>query len=54
MLYQPLWRWRIILFWGVKVGYQVVDEKLIAGLKHVLQATDAPNHVVGIPYYVKM
>lgn len=40
-------------FWGVKEGYQVVDEKLIAGLKHVLQATDAPNHVVGIPYYVK-
>lgn len=40
-------------FWGVKEGYQVVDEKLIAGLKHVLQATDAPNHIVGIPYYVK-
>lgn len=40
-------------FWGVKEGYQVVDKKLITGLKHVLQATDAPNHIVGIPYYVK-
>ena len=40
-------------FWGGKVGFQVVDEELIIRLKHVLQATDAPNHVVGIPYYVK-
>ena len=40
-------------FWGGKVGFQVVDEELIMRLKNVLQATDAPNHVVGIPYYVK-
>lgn len=40
-------------FWGVKEGYQDVDENLIKALKHVLQATDAPNHVVGIPYYLK-
>ena len=40
-------------FWGGKVGFQVVDEELIIRLKNVLQATDAPNHVVGIPYYVK-
>lgn len=40
-------------FWGVKEGYQEVNNKLVSGLKHVLQATDAPNHIVGIPYYLK-
>lgn len=40
-------------FWGIKEGYQEVDEKLVAKLKHVLQANDAPNHVVGVPYYLK-
>ena len=40
-------------FWGVKEGYQEVNDKLVSTLKHVLQATDAPNHIVGIPYYLK-
>lgn len=40
-------------FWGIKEGYQDVDETLVKALKHVLQSTDAPNHVVGIPYYLK-
>lgn len=40
-------------FWGVKEGYQDVDDRLVTELKHVLQSTDAPNHVVGIPYYLK-
>jgi hypothetical protein len=40
-------------FWGVKEGYQEVNDKLVSSLKHVLQATDAPNHIVGIPYYLK-
>lgn len=40
-------------FCGVKEGYQEVDENLIRGLKHVLEAADAPNHIVGIPYYLK-
>lgn len=40
-------------FWGIKEGYQEVDDSLVKALKHVLQATDAPNHIVGIPYYLK-
>lgn len=40
-------------FWGIKEGYQEVDEKLVVQLKQVLQANDAPNHIVGVPYYLK-
>ena len=40
-------------FWGIKEGYQDVDEKLVKALKLVLQATDVSNHIVGIPYYLK-
>lgn len=40
-------------FCGVKEGYQDVDEKMIQRLEHVLRATDAPNHIVGIPYFLK-
>lgn len=41
------------LLWGCKIGFQDVDEKLVESLKYVLQATDAPNHVVGIPFFLK-
>lgn len=40
-------------FCGVKEGYQDLDEKMIERLEHVLRATDAPNHIVGIPYFLK-
>lgn len=40
-------------FCGVKEGYQDLDEKMIKALEHVLHATDAPNHIVGIPYFLK-
>lgn len=40
-------------FCGVKEGYQDIDEKMIQRLEHVLRATDAPNHIVGIPYFLK-
>lgn len=40
-------------FVGIKEGYQEVDEDMVARLKHVLLATDAPNHVVGLPYHLK-
>lgn len=41
------------LFWGDRIGFQEVNVKLVSSLKHMLQATDAPNHIVGIPYYLK-
>lgn len=41
------------LFWGVREGFQEVNEKLVARLQQVLQANDAPNHIVGVPYYLK-
>lgn len=41
------------LFWGGYEGYQDHDEKLSEALLHVLRSTDAPNHIVGIPYYLK-
>ncbi len=40
-------------FWGQGVGFQNVDQKLVKALKHVLNASDAPNHIVGIPYFLK-
>lgn len=40
-------------FYGVKVGFQDIDDKLIERLEHILKATDAPNHIVGIPYFLK-
>ena len=43
----------LALIWGERIGFQEVNEKLVKALKHVLQATDAPNHIVGIPYYLK-
>lgn len=43
----------LALFWGERIGFQEVNDKLVSSLKHVLQATDAPNHIVGIPYYLK-
>lgn len=43
----------LALFWGERIGFQEVNKKLVNALKHVLQATDAPNHIVGIPYYLK-
>lgn len=41
------------LFWGGYEGYQENDANLSAALIRVLQSTDAPNHIVGIPYYLK-
>lgn len=41
------------LLCGSRIGFQEVDGKLVIALKHVLQASDAPNHVVGIPYHLK-
>lgn len=41
------------LLGGGSEGYQDRDEKLVQALLHVLQNTDAPNHVVGIPHYLK-
>ncbi len=43
----------LALFWGTRVGFQECDAKLVERLDHVLSATDAPNHVVGIPYFLK-
>lgn len=40
-------------FLGIKEGYQEVDEKLVEQLKHVLQAKDAPNHVIGLPCHLR-
>lgn len=40
-------------FCGVKEGYQEVDEVMVARLKHILKATDAPNHYVGLPFHLK-
>lgn len=34
-------------------GYQKADVKLAESLKKVLKATDAPNHIVGVPYFLK-
>lgn len=41
------------LYFGERIGFQEVNDKLVSSLKHVLQATDAPNHIVGIPYCLK-
>lgn len=41
------------LFWGGYKGYQKNDANLSAALIRVLQNTDAPNHIIGIPYYLK-
>ena len=41
------------LFSGKGIGFQEVDNNLVERLQHVLKATDAPNHIVGIPYYLK-
>lgn len=41
------------LFLGGMEGYQEHDEALAVRLIEVLTATDAPNHVVGIPYFLK-
>lgn len=40
-------------FCGVKEGYQEINDKLIERLKQVLKADDAPNHIVGIPFFLK-
>lgn len=40
-------------FCGVKEGYQDLDEKMNERLEYVSRATDAPNHIVGIPYFLK-
>lgn len=40
-------------FWGMQVGFQNCDAKLVERLRHVLSVTDAPNHVVGLPYFLK-
>ncbi len=40
-------------FWGMRVGFQNCDAKLVERLRHVLSATDAPNHVVGLPHFLK-
>lgn len=34
-------------------GFQEKDEKMAQALKHVLENTDAPNHLIGVPYYLK-
>lgn len=38
---------------GVSEGYQKPDVKLADSLKMVLNAKDAPNHIVGVPYFLK-
>lgn len=38
---------------GGKIGYQKPDVNLAKQLSHVLAATDAPNHIVGIPLPLK-
>lgn len=40
-------------FLGGVEGYQENDASLSAALIRVLQSTDAPNHIIGIPYYLK-
>lgn len=41
------------LLFGKGIGFQSTDKDLGERLKQVLQANDAPNHVVGIPYFLK-
>lgn len=41
------------LMYGRSIGFQKVDERLSSLLNHVLRATDAPNHIVGIPFPLK-
>ena len=43
----------LALFWGTKIGFQKCDNQLVERLRQVLSATDAPNHIVGIPYFLK-
>ena len=38
---------------GDSEGYQKPDVKLADSLKMVLKANDAPNHIVGVPYFLK-
>ena len=38
---------------GASEGYQKPDVKLADSLKMVLNAKDAPNHIVGVPYFLK-
>ena len=38
---------------GASEGYQKPDLKLADNLKMVLKATNAPNHIVGVPYFLK-
>ncbi len=41
------------LLFGKGIGFQSENNELGERLKQVLQAKDAPNHVVGIPYFLK-
>ncbi len=41
------------LLLGQGIGFQNADKNLGERLIHVLQANDAPNHIVGVPYYLK-
>lgn len=40
-------------FCGGEIGYQEINDQLIERLKHILRAKDAPNHIIGIPYFLK-
>lgn len=43
----------LAMIYGKNIGFQNADAELVERLKYVLQATDAPNHIVGVPYYLK-
>lgn len=43
----------LAMIYGQNIGFQKADLVLVDRLKHVLQATDAPNHIIGIPYFLK-
>lgn len=43
----------VMLFGGGYSGYQGADKQLAKRLKQVLQAKDAPNHVIGMPLPLK-
>ncbi len=43
----------LAMIYGKNIGFQKASIELVNRLKHVLQITDAPNHIIGIPYYLK-
>lgn len=41
------------VIWGGGNGFQQPNERLAKLLKKVIEANDAPNHMIGIPIYIK-